>query len=252
MPSREPKLTLQALSLQNKRLSRRVNQLERAVEALLERGSDYTENVPPFNHQQGRREIFDFLVSQIPFSSIIETGTRFGHTTAYMAANFDGPVYTSEILRQSFLIARERLKHFSNITIEHSDSRLFIQQLAGGTHTDQQTPLFYLDAHWEEDLPLAEEVQLIAENWKQFVILIDDFQVPDDPGYGFDDYGPGKALTLAYLQKPIETYQLDYYFPAIPAAEETGARRGCIALCQKGDLSTILRNSALLIAGNGV
>ena len=25
--------------------------------------------------------------------------------------------------------------------------------------------------------------------------MIDDFQVPDDPGYAYDDYGPGKALT---------------------------------------------------------
>jgi len=25
--------------------------------------------------------------------------------------------------------------------------------------------------------------------------MIDDFQVLDDPGYAYDDYGPGKALT---------------------------------------------------------
>jgi hypothetical protein len=34
-------------------------------------------------------------------------------------------------------------------------------------------PQFYLDAHWNEDLPLAE--------W--------------DSGYGYDDFGPGRTLT---------------------------------------------------------
>jgi hypothetical protein len=36
------------------------------------------------------------------------------------------------------------------------------------------------------------------------VAMIDDFRVPGDEGYAYDDYGPGKALTADYLP----TYRL--------------------------------------------
>jgi hypothetical protein len=46
--------------------------------------------------------------------------------------------------------------------------------------------LFYLDAHWEEYLPLRDELQLIYNNFPRAVVLVDDFKVDDDLGYGFD------------------------------------------------------------------
>ena len=61
--------------------------------------------------------------------------------------------------------------------------------------------LFYLDAHWNDHLPLREEVELALKHFAKAVLIIDDFAVPDDPGYAFDDYGPGKALTLDYLAR---------------------------------------------------
>jgi hypothetical protein len=56
---------------------------------------------------------------------------------------------------------------------------------------------------------------------------VDDFQVPGDSGYGYDDYGPGKALTLDYVRPLRDQYGLRVYFPSAPAADETGACRGC-------------------------
>lgn len=53
----------------------------------------------------------------------------------------------------------------------------------------------YLDAHWGEDLPLAEKLEIVFSWDSDAIVMIDDFQVPDDPGYAYDDYGPGKALT---------------------------------------------------------
>ena len=65
---------------------------------------------------------------------------------------------------------------------------------------DRAVPtLFYLDAHWHEYLPLRDELEIALGQFANAVVLIDDFQVPDDPGYGFDDYGPGKTLNLEYL-----------------------------------------------------
>ena len=48
--------------------------------------------------------------------------------------------------------------------------------------------LFYLDAHSDDDYPLQDEIKYIVENYKNFILLIDDFQVPEDDGYGYDSY----------------------------------------------------------------
>jgi hypothetical protein len=50
---------------------------------------------------------------------------------------------------------------------------------------------FYLDAHWYDDV-LAEEFDLIAEHWARYVVMIDDFVVPHDPGYEYDTYAAGR------------------------------------------------------------
>jgi hypothetical protein len=48
----------------------------------------------------------------------------------------------------------------------------------------RDSPLFfYLDAHWNEDLPLAEEIDLIFSRSPCAVVMIDDFEVPGDPGF---------------------------------------------------------------------
>ena len=43
---------------------------------------------------------------------------------------------------------------------------------------------------------MREEVELAIANFSKAVLMIDDFNVPDDPGYRFDDYGPGKRLDI--------------------------------------------------------
>jgi hypothetical protein len=115
------------------------------------------------------------------------------------------------------------------------DSRAFLRNLE---LSPDDILLFYLDAHWKEDLPLGEEVAIILEKFRNFLILIDDFQVPDDPGYRFDDYGPGKTLTLKDFSFDREE-RVDIYFPACPSENETGLRRGCILLANTS-LSTRL------------
>ncbi len=58
------------------------------------------------------------------------------------------------------------------------------------------------------------------------VVLIDDFRVPDDPDYGWDDYGPGQQLNATqFIDILPETAAI--YFLSLRAREESGARRGC-------------------------
>lgn len=216
-----------------RKLQRRVYILEQAVQALLERDDGYLEQFPPFNNQAIRTKIFRSIIENLDIDLIAETGTKWGATTAFLAKSFDGPVFSSELLRESFLIASERLKHYQNVKIYQLDSRLFLKTLFE-TEVERVTcPLFYLDAHWYDDLPLLDEVNLISEQFDNFIILVDDFKVPNDPGYGFDDYGDSNVLHLPYLSSAVDKHSLDVFFPSIPSSQETGAKRGCCVLTRK-------------------
>jgi hypothetical protein len=98
-----------------------------------------------------------------------------------------------------------------------------------------------LDAHWEDDLPLREEVEIITSSWERAVVIIDDFEVTGDAGYTFDDYGPGRRLCLDYLAGtpwPI-------YFPTLDSAAETGGRRGCAVIVAPSLVESVAALSSL-------
>jgi hypothetical protein len=75
--------------------------------------------------------------------------------------------------------------------------------------------------------------------------MIDDFKVSDDPGYSFDDYGPGKRLDLDYL-RASNLPELTVYFPSTPSHREDGARRGCVVATANPEMAAILDRIALL------
>ena len=104
---------------------------------------------------------------------------------------------------------------------------------------------FYLDAHWLDNLPLVDELRAIRPAWPDFVALVDDFQVADDPGYGYDDYGPGKSLELGLLSDP-DFADLHAFWPAAPASRETGQRQGYVVLATPGAMTDALLELAEL------
>jgi hypothetical protein len=100
---------------------------------------------------------------------------------------------------------------------------------------------FYLDAHWYEDLPLADELNLIRDGWTNWVAMVDDFAVPGDQGYGFDDYGPGRRLSIEYLPGRV-TETAGIFWPRGSSEAETGARRGTLIVAQ-GQPIEVLRST---------
>ena len=72
-----------------------------------------------------------------------------------------------------------------------------------GSGTPIGLPFIYLDAHWNDDLPLPEEIDIIAKDLRNFFIFVDDFQQPD-AGYGFDRYENGNELTLDFPADAID------------------------------------------------
>ena len=185
----------------------------------------------PMNGQEGRQAVVLDLLRRIRFDAIVETGAFRGLTTAWLAEHFPGPVHSCEVSYRYFLQAQARLRDTANVSLAMMDSRIFLRDLFQRKVLGN-TVFFYLDAHWENDLPLREELALIFAQDIRAVVMIDDFQVPDDAGYSYDDYGPGKALTLDIMDNLAGANRL-FFYPAMRAASETGARRG-FCICTHG------------------
>ena len=182
----------------------------------------------PLNGQRFRQHIFNRLLRLDP-DVIIETGTYIGSSTSFFARQ-GLPVFSCELQEKFFARAAAHLVDCPNVTLHLDDSRSFLRQLAGDPAFRFQRPLFYLDAHWEEDLPLADEIRIIAGRWPSFAIMVDDFQVPGTD-YVYDSYPTGLELTLGYLEREgVELGNYAVLFPSASAEAETGTKCGTLVL----------------------
>lgn len=198
----------------------------------------------PMNKQTARLEIAREIMELCGITRVIETGTFLGNTTEWFA-QFNVPVITIEVLPRHFGYSSRRLKKFPNVELRLANSVDALKQLVGEPLDRSEPTFFYLDAHWYDHLPLKEEIETIFDHFAKPVIMIDDFQVPDDPGYGYDDYGPGKQLTLAYVAT-ARAPMLSLYFPRTRSQWETGARRGCLVAAADPMLAAALDTAPLL------
>jgi hypothetical protein len=197
----------------------------------------------PFNGQDSRASLFLSLIAKTNARAIVETGTFRGNTTAFMAGTAL-PIYTVENHPRSYGFARMRLFRCRNVTARLGDSRQMLFEWLRGPLRQfaDETVFAYLDAHWEGDLPLAEEIDMIFDHSPRAVVMIDDFQVPFDSGYSYDDfYEAETALTHAYIESAIRHHGLQAYYPSVPSSDETGQRRGCVVLAKTEAHFTALR-----------
>jgi hypothetical protein len=192
----------------------------------------------PFNGQRRRQKVVRALYRTIPFTTTLETGTYRARTTMFFAKIAGHPVLSVESSPRLHAFAKLRCRNASNVRLFLGDSRAFLAE-----HLPQlRGPVFcYLDAHWHADLPLPDEIRAIAESGLSAVIVIDDFEVPDDPGYKFDEYDTGLRLTRELLDGcGIDDW--GHFYPRARASKETGGRRGYLVLCSPDlvdDVSTV-------------
>jgi FkbM family methyltransferase len=201
----------------------------------------------PFNGQRYRQQLFKSILSSVKPAAIIETGTYLGATTAYMARE-RVPIYTIESQPHNYGFARARLWWRPNVTMRLGDSRAELQSLLEGPlRAIRHRAIFvYLDAHWKDDLPLREELHVVFSRCSNAVVMVDDFEVPGDSGFGYDDYGVGKVLNADYLASALQSYKLTVLYPAYSSTQESGARRGCVVLCNSATHAKALNAIALL------
>jgi hypothetical protein len=202
----------------------------------------------PFNGQQKRLELFLSLVSAGRPAAIIETGTYLGTSTEFMAKAVGLPIFTVEAEDRNFGFARMRLRRFHNVKLAFGDSREFLANFVKHRAADYsgRSLLFYLDAHWGADLPLSGELAIVFSSLSRAIVLIDDFQVPDDAGYKYDDYGTAGALTRDYIAPVVRQYRLTEFYPRAPSATESGLRRGCVVLARDPGLVEALSRLPVL------
>jgi hypothetical protein len=199
----------------------------------------------PLNGQCGRQQLFIDLVRTVQFTRIVETGTFRGTTTEYFARESGLPVYSVETEPRYYHYAKHRLRNRKDVFLSLGDSRQFLRRVLAGSRERAEKLFIYLDAHWYADLPLSEEVEIITSAVKDYLIMIDDFCVPGDTGYGFDSYGPEKTLDIEYLRGAVEKAGCDIAFPTLPSYRESGVKRGCIVLSSPS-LRPALRDIAAL------
>ena len=201
----------------------------------------------PFNGQTARQALFVNIIVNIQPHAIVETGTAYGATTELMSQT-GLPVFAVELHPRKYGFARARFWRKRNVKLLCGDSRTALHLLFDGPlrALSNRALFFYFDAHGNQDLPLAEEVEIVFGRCPLAVVLIDDFEVPSDPGYGYDDYGSGRALVLGYISQAISAHQLRAFYPSTPSVADYPStpmaaaglvapgrlRRGCVVLAK--------------------
>jgi hypothetical protein len=205
----------------------------------------------PFNGQERRTEAVRRIFARIDIASIMESGTYRATTTLKLRELDEAPIATIEANSRFYYYSRMRLLFQPRVTVFRGDSARVLRRLANRPPWNRNPAFFYLDAHGQEALPLRDELETIVNGWRDFVVLVDDFMVPGDPGYGYDDYGPGRALEPAILE-PLVGRAVSTYWPAAPSSSETGRRRGWVVLASSGAMDDALRTLAELRHGGSV
>ncbi len=152
------------------------------------------------------------IIKEYNITSIVETGTFLGYTTELLAKEFPNlDIYTSEINPDFYKKAKKNLKNYKKIHIYNQTSPEFIKGLINEKKLGDR-PFFYLDAHWLDDWPLEQELQIISKNIKSAVISIDDFKVEGDSRFIYDSYN-GKECSLALVNPNLKAGNYNVLFP---------------------------------------
>ena len=181
--------------------------------------------VRPMNGQRTRLRT-SFLLSQLVKPSIaIESGSYLGTTTQYLVSLVSEKTYSIEVNAEFAAVAKARLEsdiHSGRIEIVDGDSAVEMPRILGGLDSKSHTVFAYLDAHWLEHIPLRDEVQALLEWGGDFVAVVDDFYIPSDLGYGYDQYR-NHRVDISHIPN---SDKISVWVPEDDSSTESGAHRG--------------------------
>ena len=129
-----------------------------------------------------RFRILYSLTKEFAATEFIETGTYHGATATCACTSFGIPVKSCEASLSNYWVARLIACGMSDVHIVHDLSECWLpDQVERLRQTENPLPFFYLDAHAGVDptsCPILGELAAIFR-LNQFLIVIDDFIVPD-------------------------------------------------------------------------
>jgi len=163
----------------------------------------------------------EFLKNGMGLDCFVEGGTFTGGTAKSMSNKFK-KVYTIEKSEIMYEKAKDNLKDISNVTMLKGDTREHLKNIM----ENNDNILFWLDAHWsggdtygeEDECPLLEELKIIFEYDKNYVVLIDDarlFLAPPPAPHKIENW-PSLTNILKTLPLDWELLELEdviYLFP---------------------------------------
>lgn len=193
-------------------------------------------NLRGFNRQILRAALIVSLSERLKPTAFVETGTYLGETAIAAQDLLAVPVYTVEVSLANYLQAlsvRLRTGRLGGIHQYLGNSPEVIRRLASDNRLGSR-PFFYLDAHWGDYCPVADEFTAIFKGFPWAVVLVDDFQVPDKPDFGFDSYGE-TPIGLDVV-RPVLNSQARLFLPDHDPAAESGHRRGTLLLTHGVDI----------------
>jgi hypothetical protein len=175
----------------------------------------------PFNGDPYVQVEFLNLRDRFSVRNVIETGSCLFTTTKWFSRNFS-KVYTFEINPEFYNIGKTKVEDSEHVESHNTDSVSGLKSIIGSLSGQS---LFFLDAHWGENCPLLDELDVISGCKIPPIIAIHDFKT-DDPSFGFDSYG-NREFDLNYINlalMKIYPKGFDYYYNLKGA----GAKRGLI------------------------
>ena len=192
----------------------------------------------PFNGQKIRTKMVNNIIEKFSPELIIETGTYFGNTLEHFLS-YGVPVYSIEINSEFYFVAKSRFIDNHNLYLYNSDSVSELKKIK----KESQRAFVYLDAHWYKELPLDEELRIL-EKYREVVIVIDDFQVPENSLWKFDNYDKTQ-LDIQNVSIP-DSFKL--YFPNYDPIDDGGFMTGCLVLAKGTKSNKVLIENKYLKA----
>ncbi|MEW1550532.1 hypothetical protein [Streptomyces tsukubensis] len=180
----------------------------------------------------------DYLIELYECDGIVETGAHMGDTTAYLARQYSHlPILSCDIVDYYVRFTQQRLANLGNATVLQGDSAFVLPDLLQGL----KRPLVYLDAHWQDQWPLRDELAAV----KSGVVAVDDFDIGHSR-FGFDHYDGeecGPRLLAKALPDADEVFVGNPYASYPAPCLQTGRRSGTGYLARTLDTGPLARSN---------
>ena len=173
----------------------------------------------------------DKLINLFNIECCLETGTYTGNTDIWFSTRVKD-VYTVELTDKWYNYSKNKFKkqNISNINIFKDHSIHFLKNNLSKIKEKYNKILCFLDAHWEDDWPLNNEILEIAKVYKDSaIIIIDDFKVPNR-NFQFDSY-KNQPCDLTFVHNALSNLgDYIYYYNNTAENYHPSLRPNCIGV----------------------